>query len=342
MTELVYDIVQLGKQSGSFTAPGAAVPATFLYPISDVIHPDLDLGATYPKLDRGRNVRNLGGSGYHGVRKAGVTVPSEVRFQDIMPWLEMSYAGSVTPTGAGPYVWLYPFEAVAPTLKPYTIETGTSDLAAGQNQLASCLVNSITLGFSAVTAGQASPWTMSADVMAFDRAVSALTGSLNPIATPLETVQGHLTQFYEGTIATAFASLAVLGSSLRSYTQTATRSLIPRAYGSASDLPTKWGFTEMSTTTFELVLAVSTTAKTDFHDVWNTSGASLGERRIRVKALGTGTNIWTIDARAGLYAVPWDDGDGERVYKVTGEFADDTTLAASHTISISNSVSAIP
>lgn len=342
MSEDVFNVVQIGQQAGTFSAPGAAVPATFLYPISSRITPDLERGGTYPEMDRGRNVRNMGGSGYLGVRRGVVTLPSEVRYEDIMPILRMIYAGGVVPTGVGPYVWLYPFEAGAPTLVPCTIETGNIDLAAAQEQMPSCLVSQLTMGFAAVTAGQASPWTLSADLIGFDRSVSPLTAALAPVAAALETVQGHLTRLYEGTVATAFASLAELPGSLRSYTQTAQRNLIARAYGSASDLPTKFGFTAMSTATYELVVAVSANAKTDLHDVWNTSGASLGERRLRIKAIGSGTKVFTIDARAGLYAIPWDDGDGERVYKITGEFSDDTTLAASHTVSITNSVATIP
>lgn len=344
MSEDVFNVVQIGKQAGSFSAPGSAAAATLLYPISDKISPDLDLGGAYPTLHRGRNVRNLGGSGYHGVRKASVTLPSEVRFEDVMVMLERIYAGSVVPTGAGPYVWVYPFEALSPTVVPMTLETGNIDASAAQEQMSSALINSLTMGFSPITAGQASPWTLSADVLAFDRAVNALTsaGALSPIASALETVQGHLTRFYEGTIATAFASLTEIAGSLRSFTMTASRNLIARAYGSASDLPSKFGFTDLSTVTYELVVAVSTTAKTDLHDVWNTSGATLGERRIRVKAAGSGTKYFQVDARAGMFGIPWDDGDGERVYKITGEFADDTTLAASNVVTISNGISVIP
>src|SRR4051812_13236768 len=80
-------------------SPGSAAAATLLFPISDQIQPDLDLGAAYPALHRGRNVRNLGGSGYHGVRKAGVTLPAEVRFEDSIALLERIYAGGVTPSG---------------------------------------------------------------------------------------------------------------------------------------------------------------------------------------------------------------------------------------------------
>jgi hypothetical protein len=448
MSEQVYNVVQIGTQSGSTASPGAAAAATFLYPISDKINPDLELGSAYPTLHRGRNVRNLGGSGYHGVRKAGVTLPSEVRFEDIMPILEMCYAGGIVPSGS--YTWLYPFEAGAPTIVPATLETGNIDIASAQERLVSSLINSLTLGFSPITAGQASPWTLSADMMAFDREVNALTvsgagtneiqaiaisassgtwiasfmgqatspvnfdvstadlqtalralstinganvtvggspgaytvtfiGSLaktnvamittnaaglggtgthtatvtqstpgaaaanmSPIADPLETVQGHLTRFYEGTTSTAFGSLSESAATLRSFTMTASRNLALRAYGSASDQASKFGFTDLSNATYEMLVAVNATTKTDLHDTWNTSGASIGERRIRIQASGTASKKFTVDARAGLFAIPWDDSDGERVYKVSGEFADDTTLGASHTIEVVNSIAAIP
>ena len=36
----------------------------------------------------------------------------------------------------------------------------------------------------------------------------------------------------------------------------------------------------------------------------------------------------------GILAVPIDEVDGERLFKITGEFVDDATLAASHQIAI--------
>lgn len=339
MSENVYNVIQMGFQGGTVDAPGAAVAAAFLVPIAERISPELVNGGVYPALDRGRNVRNMGGSGYKGVRRASVTIPSEVRFEDIMVWLEMIYAHA-TPTGT--YTWLYPFEAGAPTIVPATIETGNIDSAFAQERLVSALVNSLTLGFSAITAGQASPWTLSAEVMAFDLAANPLTTDLDAIARPMETVQGHLTRLYAGDTDVAFGSLPELASSLRSFTMTATRSLALRAYGGTDDLPSKFGFTEMSNTTYEAIVAVNEDTKTDLHDVWNTSGGVLGEKRIRAQATGSDGKLFTVDALAGMFAMPWDDSDGERVYKLSGEFADDDDLDASHTIEVVNGVAAIP
>lgn len=344
MSENVYNILQVGSQGGTTAAPGAAAAAKWLFPISSPVAFDLDLGATYPQLDRGRNVRNLKGSGYHGVRAAALpSLPFEVRFEDIIEILEQIYSHVATPTGAGPYVWAYPFEAGTPSIVPATWEGGNTDASQAQQRLVSGLIDSLTLGFSAVTAGQASPWTGSASVVAFDRETNALTGSLAPVADPIETVQGHLTRLYEGTTATAYASLGELAGTLKSFTMTASRSLVRRAYGSASDKATGFGFSALSNVTYQMQVAISASTKTDFHDAWNTSGGtSLGERRLRLKTLGSGSRVFMIDALAGLFAIPLGDDNGERLYQVTGEFADDTTLAASHLITVTNGLATHP
>ncbi len=126
------------------------------------------------------------------------------------------------------------------------------------------------------------------------------------------------------------------------FTLTATRSLALRAYGGTTDVATRFGIKQKSNATFEALIGVSATAKTDFHDIWDVaSPAPLGERRWRVQAAGTGTKLFTVDARVGIFAVPTDESDGERVFKVTGEFVDDALLSASHQITIVNSVAAL-
>ncbi len=341
-SENVFNKVQIGLQAGTLQAPGSAVAATFLYPVSEQVSIDLDRASEFTQRDRGRNVRNAAGAGYHGLRGSSATLPSEARFEDLMAILETIYAGGVTPTGTGPFTWTYPFEAGSPTVKPMTLEAGNVDVSQAQNRLTSGFVSSLTLGFSSLAAPGVSPWTISAEIMGLDREISPLTASLSEIAPAPETIMGHLTRLYEGTTATAFAALAELAASLKSFTMTADRHLVRRAYGSDSDLASGFGFSEPSNATFEALVAVSATAKSDFHDVWNSAGGFLGERRWRIQAKGSGTKMLTIDARVGITAVPWDEVDGERLYKVTGEFVDDDTLEASHQIELVNGVSAIP
>lgn len=334
MGENVFHMVQLGRQS----VVGTAVAATKLYPCDGFVL-NLDRASQYPQEDRGRNARNPAARGYHGLRAADGSLSSDVRFEDIMHLLEMHFAGGITPTGAGPYTWVYPFEAGASTLNPYTIEEGTTDVAYDQYRGVGCLIDELTLEFDALAAPGAQPWRASASIVALDREASALTASLSAPST-LETILGHFTTISEGTVATAFASLSALSSSLIRYSQTTRRALVRRPYGGTSDIASAYGFGEMSNGTFEALVKVSTTTKTDLHDVWNSSGASLGERRIRV-ANTSGTKSLKVDARAGIFAVPVGERDGERIYQVTGEFADDSTLNAPNLVTVVNGVASL-
>lgn len=342
-SENVFNILALGRQSGTFDAPGSAVAATFLFPVEGPVGFELDRAPAFPKNDRGRNVRNNRGSGYLGVREASASPGAQLRFNDIMDFLEMHYAGNITPAslGGGLYRWDYPFEALAPTLVPYTLEGGNVDNVNAQMRLVSSLVSSLTLSFPGVAAGQASPWTLAADVMAFDREISELTDPLTE-RSDLEVAMGHLTRLYEGDTSVAFASLPELVGHLKRYTQTTQRSLIPRAYGSDSDLATAWGFSDTSNGTFEMDVAVSTDSKTDFHDIWNvTSPASIGEKRIRLVTPGNGGKSVINDVRAGLMAVPLADQDGERLFNVKGEMVDDDALEAMTQLSITNTLASL-
>ncbi len=336
-SENVFNIIQIGAQSGTAYAPGSAVAATFKYPVEAPVAFDLNRGSVFAAWDLGRNARNAPGSGFHGLREATATLPAQVRFEDLAPILEMHAAGGIVASGGGPYTRVYVCEVGTPTLIPATIQGGNTDTSQSQARLVSALVDTLTIGFPDIVVPGAYPWTLSAGLLAIDREISALTGSLSA-RTGLETVQGHLTRLYEGTTGTAFGALGELGQSLKSFTMTSNRNLALRAYGSADDKAIRFGFKSMSTATFELKIGISADAKTDFHDVWNSSGGALGERRFRIQASGSGTKAFTIDLRAGITAVPWDDVDGERVYKVTGEMVDDATLNGLWQATLVNSI----
>jgi len=342
-SENVFNVLQMGAQAGTFYDPGAAVAATFLYPVEDPVDFQLDRASAYPDHDLGRNVRNNPGSGYHGVRGASTTLTSQVRFDDIMDILEMIYQGSTAPAalGGGLFSWTYPFEHGDPTVVPYTLEGGNIDNTDAQMRMTSCLVGSLTIGFAAITAPGASPWTLSADILGFDREIEDLTLSLTARSN-LQVAQGHLTRLYEGTTATAYASLTEIEGSLKSFTMTAERNLTLRAYGGADDLPLAFGFTEKSNGTFESMVGINPTSRSDFHDIWNVTVPSpISERRWRLVCTGGSTRSMTIDARVGILAVPYDDADGERLFKVTGEYVYDDTLDANHQLAVVNGVSAL-
>jgi hypothetical protein len=342
-SENVFNILGLGRQSGDFYSPGTSVPATFLYPVEAPVTFELDRGSAYPKQDRGRNVRNNRNSGYYGVRGASTSLESQVRFGDVMDILEMIYCGDVTPVslGGGLYRWDYPFEAGSPTVVPYTLEGGNIDNEDAQMRLVSCLVGQLTMGFPDITVPGAAPWTLSGDIIAFDREIAEVTDPLEA-REDLEVAQGHLTRLYEGDTSEAFAALAELVSSLKSFTMTPNRNLVARAYGGTTDMASAFGYTDQSNGTFEMKVGISPTSRSDFHDVWNaTAPTPIGEKRLRLASAGAGGREFRVDARGGLMAVPYDEADGERLFKVTGEFVDDDALEASHVISVTNTVSTL-
>jgi len=258
-----------------------------------------------------------------------------------MVFLEAHYSGGVTPTGVGPYVWVYPFHGANPTtLKTLTIEEGVLSSTQDEWEMVGSVVDELTLEYDALAAPGAQPWRLSGTFLALNRAVATLTPALSLPA--LETVMGHLTILKEGTTATAFAALTELSASLVRFSMTTSRSRVRRAYGAASgDVAQGWGFSEKATGTFEMMLKVSATTKTSTLDIWDASGGALGERRYRVEAVGSGTKKLQVDFRGAQTRVGIEDRDGERVYMISGEIADDTTLAAPAQVTVTNSMATL-
>lgn len=340
MTEGVFRILQLGAQAGTLAAPGAAVAATILYPCEPGGPPTLDRASTIPNEDVGRNARNRPGRGYHGIRAAELPFESDVRFEDAMRLLEMHYAGGVVPTGAGPYTWVYALEAGIPTVKPYTIEEGIPGDTNDQWRITSAVINELTLEFDALAAPGVSPWRASGTIIGFDREVSPLTAALSAPAT-LETAQGHLTILKDGSTATAYAALTELSASLIRHSMTSTRNFVLRPYGGTTDLATLIGFSEKTTVTFETMLRITNATKAAAYDTFNSAGGAITDRRWRLACTGSGTKSMLIDGRVSIFQVNHDDRDGERVYGVSGEYVDDSTLNAPVAITLVNGVATL-
>ena len=341
MAEQVFNTAQLGRQSGTFYAVGAAVPGAILYPVSEPIVIDLNRGSAFPSEDYGDNIDAHAGRGHHGSRGASFPFRSVARFGDLMEPLEMHYAGDVAPSGGGPYTWVYPFELHAPTLVPYTVRTG-SEIAQDQWAGVGVLLDELTMGFDDLDAPGEHPWTLEGNALAIDRAVSALTAGVNPpAAANLETMMGHLSIIKIGSTSTAFASLSEIASSLVSCSLATHRSLVLRPYGSASDLSAGYGFSAKSSGDLTFKVKISASTKSDLHDAWNSSGAALGEKRIRITVDGSGNHVAHLDARLGLTAVPVGERDGERVYECTGKIVKDDALDAGAQWTIVNNVASL-
>lgn len=408
MTEQVYRVVQIGVES----TPGTAVAATVQLPI-DPTTIELDRASQYANEDYGRNARNHASRGYHGLRAASMPFAADLRFEDIMRFLEMHYAGGITPSAStvaittssianptvittstahgltsgdtvtiaghsgstptingsrvvtvltsttftipvnvsadgtggtvttGYYAYLYPLEAGASTVKTYTVEEGVVGSTQDEWRMVGSLIDDMTLEYDALAAPGAQPWRVSGTMLGFGKDASTMTASKTAPAT-LETAMGHLTVVKEGSTATAFASLSALTASLIRFSVNTNRNRVRRAYGAASgDVATGWGVSERTTGTFELMLKIGSTSKSDVYDAWNSSGGALTEKRVRVECAGSGSKMFQYDLRAGYTQVGIDDRDGERVFLAQGELVDDTTLNAPAAATVTNRASAL-
>jgi hypothetical protein len=329
MADRVFDIVQFGVQSTDTTP----VAATAIFP-SRADAPELDRSFRVPEEDFGRISDLAPGRGAYGVRGASLSLTADARYEDLMRLLEMHGKGGVTPTGTGPYTWTYTFDETSITAKSYTIELG-SETAQDQWRLVGCRVEELALGFDALAAPGNAPWQAQASIVAIDRQINALTGSLTAPST-LETAEGHLTTIYEGTTATAFGSLAELAGHLVAYRLTSRIPWDRRVYGSAADTATSYGLAGKGEVTFEAMLKISATAKSNVHDAF-TAGS---ERRWRIKAT-SGTKSLTIDGRVIFESVARGDRNGEAVYAVTGRYVYDPTLASRLQVVLVNNVSVL-
>lgn len=342
MAEQVYNVAQLGRQSGTFYEVGSAVAGTVLYSVTEPISIELDRASTYPAEDFGENWDAYPGRGHHGVRGASFPVNAIARFGDLMEMLEQHFAGDVSPTGGGPYAWVYPLETGAPTLIPYTWRTG-SETSQDQWAAVGVLIDELTLGFDDLDAPGEHPWMIDGSALAVDRTASALTGGLTaPPAADLETMMGHLSVIKIGTTGTAFASLSEITSSLISCQIVTRRHLVLRPYGGASDVAAGYGFSAKSDGDITFKVKISSTTKSDLHDYWNSSGGSLGEKRGRITVDGSGNHSAHFDFRFGLTAVPVGERDGERVYECTGKLVRDDTLDAACQWTVNNNQSQLP
>ena len=282
MSDKVFDYIQMGKE----TVRGTAGTVDINFP-GKTGEPELDRGYLNPEEDYGGISDAHAGRGSMGVRGASTTLDSDVRFEDVLHLFEMHLATAGAPTGANPYVYTHTADETSDTVTTYTMEVGATPDANDQYRLTGCVIPELAIGFDALSAPGNAPWTQSSQVEAFNRIVSAQTGAVNP-PTVLETAEGHLTQLFEGPVATAFASLDELAASLVSFRLTSTRPFSRRVYGTASaDVATDWGLSEKASATFEAGIKISSTSKGNIHDIYAAAGSPITERRWRVKVNGS-------------------------------------------------------
>jgi hypothetical protein len=343
MTEGVFNIVALGRQADVATA----VAATTVFPVdAGFLGFELDRATESPDEDFGSTSREYPGRESHGVRWATASLPFVARFQDIVHALEMHVDTIGTPTGtASPYSWAYTFDEtgslLSSALKPYTLEYGVDGSTQDEWRAVGVIADTLELGFDALTTPGNSMWKGTLGLVALDREANALTGTAVAPST-LETMEGHLTTLAEGPTGTAFASLTALTGSLKQFSMSSTLNAIGRAYGGASDKATAIGRSGKGEITFDALIGISATSKTDLLDIYNVSGSVATERRWRLTISGSSPNSMTIDFRCRFRSVNIGDQDGERLYAVNGVMVYDSTLAGRCKFTLANAVATIP
>lgn len=337
MSESVFHAVQLGRQAGTLTAPGAQVPATVLYPVSEAVVIELDRATQYPEQDWGRNAKARAATGFHGVRGANFPLNSQLRLEDFILLAEAHYAGDISPTGD---VWAYPFEVGLPTVVPLSVESGTE---ATQDQWAAvgALCDEMTISFDDLDAPGAHPWTVESTWLALNRVASATTGGVD-LPTGLETVQGQNSLFKIGSMATAYGSLSELEASLISFSCHTMKHLELRPYGGDTDGASGFGFAEKFEGEVTFKLKISAANKTAVYDKWENGSPFADDVRIRIDVPGSGTKYMHLDLPVGLTAVPVGTRGGERVYECTGVLLDDEGLDAMGMLTIKNGITSLP
>jgi hypothetical protein len=319
MAESLYRGIQIGKE----TTYGTEVDATTILPVDEGSGEFTKNRATrFPEEDFGSQVAFLSSRGSHGVQMAEGSVEMDARFEDIGQILRMLKAPVYT--GAGPYTQTYTLGSTSDDSESLTWEVNND---VQDFVVTGVKASSVTLSFDAINAGENSPWKVSADLVG-NRLVKGTATAALTIPSTLETMEGHLTQIYQGTTATAFGSLAELAAHLIQYSITIEQDRPLRPYGSTVDYASAVGLGKRRTT-FNALLKLSATSISDVWDIFDSTGGAVTERRWRIKVSGSGTKTFTLDHRVAFMNVSTDpDGrDGEYVVSVEGNATYDATNA---------------
>jgi hypothetical protein len=320
MAESLYRGIQLGKE----TTFGTEVDATTIFPTDEGSGEfTLDRATEIPTEDFGTQVAHLGGRASTGVRIATASISAQARFEDLGQVLRYMYAAPVY-TGVGPYTQTYTAGTTTTTHESATYEVNNDT----QDMIATGVVaTSVDLGYDEIGPGENTMWTVSADLQAANLVKGTATAAL-AIPSVLETIEGHLTTLNQGTVATAFGSLAALSAHLVSYRIRGEQEKPLRPYGSATDVASAIGLRKR-VCSVTAMLKFSATTVSDIWDIFTVAGSLPTERRWRITATGSGTKTLIIDHRLLFQDVHLEpDGrDGEYLVSVDALATYDSTLA---------------
>ena len=332
MSELVFHKIQLGTE----VTEGTAVAATAVYPCDPGAVTEIDRSPQDPVEDYGHISEQHAGRGAYGVRLAKLTLPSLMRFEDIIRLFDMGIQGGVTPAsaGGGYWTWTYTADDSADSLKSRTLEEGTTDQQAWR--ISGALIDQLTLEFGPISAPGEFPWKVSAELIGRDKQPISFTAGL---AAPsnLETMQGLTTTVAIGSNSVAFASLPALSASLIQYKLNVNNNIKMRIYGGTTDTATAHGRLHRQISV-DAQVKMSATTKNVLYDIFNAAQTAAIEQRWRVSCVGSGSNGMTIDHRVRYSAIPLGERDGEQVYSISGKAVRDDTLGSDLAIAVTNAI----
>lgn len=202
-------------QAGLESSKGTAVPATRIL-MARITNPNFNKPREFPPEDRG--TLEDASRFIEGVDDFGFTVETDGATYEELGWFfETAVAGSIAPstinTVGKRYAFVPQTTATGDNLQAATFEFGDDTQA---YQCTYCEATAFTLGFDTLTVGQATGLKLSVDYVTKSLTSNTKTAGLTPPT--VNSILATGANFYLGTTSTAFASLAEVTASLRSFT----------------------------------------------------------------------------------------------------------------------------
>lgn len=259
----------------------------------------------------------------------------EMTYEQVLHILEAGVK-TATPTGSGPYVYVYNYPAsgvTVNTIKTYTIEAGNAIVTGDVREVEYCFVEDFEF-----TGKFGEAWMMQSNWLGRQMSASTFTAALT-IPT-VEQVLFNKTLLYidasGGTIGTTVKSGVLMDASVKVKTGLV---VVPVASGQLYFQTHK--FAKKPEVTFSITIELEDTAGlvTAERAIWESNAVRL----IRLKASGTGTSVFQLDMAAKYDAVgAYQNQDGDTVVTLTGHAVASTTDSLAFTTTVTNSLSAVP
>lgn len=319
--------LQLGFESTN----GTAVPATFKAVGRAGIKPMIERHAE----DAPRGVR-LAVDEFLDVSKgAELTVETDCTYEDILVPLE-SGMGTVSPTGAGPYVYTYAY-TLSPTLKALTAEMVVDDGSTKhyQREYAYMVCREFEIGI-APNAATSLKYTL------FGRAEQ--TSTVTPALTPISGRAKIPSNLWTLAIDSSWAGLGGTAktTTLREATLSVTTGVKPEyTLDGRSDLDMTGVILDDLQATLKTKLRHNAATATEIGN-WRT-GTRRFVRLLADNGAATGANR-KLQIDASLRLMSWDmsDEDGQEVVDAEWELVYDSTASKALTITVTNGLTAQP